>query len=192
MHSRGLAPQCYHSIFSSHHQAHSLLNPRKMSTNPQIRVSDLPDGSKPEIDFPNSSFFQNNQGQCLPTPAEILALSGKFQNSPKPPPVVFAHLNLIVKFGKNVKVAEAQCLYVIKKVLGDEVPVPEVYGWRIEGNRVFIYMELIRGVTLRDRWDNLNICDRTSVCDQLSQIMSSLRKVEQEPNDSFIGMLAST
>ncbi|KAF7872275.1 hypothetical protein EAF04_003199 [Stromatinia cepivora] len=160
-----------------------------MSTNPPIHVSDLPDGQNPEVDFPASSFFQNHPGQCLPTPAEVRALSGKIRAGPQPPPVIFEHLNLLVKFGRYVTVAEAQCLYIIKKVLGNEVPVPELYGWRVDGHCVFIYMELIHGVTLRDQWDSMDISDKTSVCDQLSQIMTSLRRVEQDPNDIFIGSI---
>jgi aminoglycoside phosphotransferase (APT) family kinase protein len=62
--------------------------------------------------------------------------------------VIFEHLNL---FGPQVAIAEAQCLCVIKKVLRDEAPVPEVYGWQVDGRDVFIYMQYVRGETLKDR-----------------------------------------
>jgi hypothetical protein len=158
-----------------------------MPANPQIHVTGLPDGREPTMDFLESSFFKDNgSGRCLPTPAEVRALS---QARPQPLPVRFEHLNLIVKFGPHVAIAEAQCLWVIKRVLRDEVPVPEVSGWRVDGRDVFIYMQLVRGETLKDEWDSLSIADKIAVCDHLRQIMTSLRQVEQDPNDTFIGTL---
>ncbi|TGO22418.1 hypothetical protein BPAE_0169g00260 [Botrytis paeoniae] len=109
---------------------------------------------------------------CLPTPAEVLALSGNGQTKPQPPPVIFEHLNLLVKFGRYVTLAEAQCLWIIREDLGDEVPVPEIYGWRVDGDHDF-----------------MDDSDKTSVCEQLSKIISSLRSVEQDPQDSFVGSL---
>ncbi|KAF7942629.1 uncharacterized protein EAE97_006083 [Botrytis byssoidea] len=161
-----------------------------MSTNLKIRASDLPGGRASSMDFLNSSFFQNERGQCLPAPAEVFALSGDGPRESRPPPVIFEHLNLLVKFGRYVKIAEAQCLWIIKKDLGGEVPVPEIYGWRTDGDYVFIYMELIRGVTLKHQWDSMNDSDKTSVCEQLKKIVSSLRSVEQDPQDPFIGSLS--
>jgi len=99
------------------------------------------------------------------------------------------HLGLIVKFGYDVTVYEAQCLSVMKQVLRNGVAVPEVYGWRVDSNQVFIYMQLIQGPTSKERWDSLNISDKVAVCDQLRRIMTCLRRVEQDPHDSFIGML---
>ena len=119
-----------------------------MSANPRIYATGLPDSNMSEMDFLESSFFKDNQ--CLPTPAEVRSLwDHEMPNQPLP--VRFEHLNLIVKFGPRVDVAKAQCLWVIKRVLGDKVPVPEVYGWRVDGRDVFIYMELIRGDTLFDQ-----------------------------------------
>jgi len=161
-----------------------------MSAKPQIHATGLPDGRQPKMDFLESSFFKDNgPDRCLPTPAEVRALSGANQAMPQPPPVRFEHLNLIVKFGPHVAIAEAQCLWVIKRVLRDEVPVPEVYGWRVDGRHVFIYMQLVRGETLKERWDSLSIADKITVCDHLRQITTSLRQVKQDPNDSFIGMV---
>ena len=152
-----------------------------------IHPSQLPQ-AKPELDFLDSSFFQSKQpGQRLPTPAEVreLATVKKF----RPPPVTIEHLNLLVKFGPHVTIAEAQCLWLIRKILGDKVPVPEVYGWRVDGHEVFIYMQLVRGVTLKERWEHLSVAEKTSVCGQLRRIITSLRQVKQEPFDQFIGML---
>lgn len=78
---------------------------------------------------------------------------------------------------------------MIKRVLGVEVPVPEVYGWRVDGEDTFIYMELVRGETVMDQWHSLNDADKTTVCDQLLQMITSLRQVEQDPDDLFIGTL---
>ena len=100
----------------------------------------------------------------------------------------FENLGLIVKFGLHVTVEEALCTWAIRRVLLHDVPVPEVYGWRVDGSEVFIYMELIRGVKLNERWDTLSDHDRSSVCDQLRKIIKSFRRLEQDPEDVFIGM----
>jgi hypothetical protein len=161
-----------------------------MPANTQIPATGLPSGTGPEMDFLESSFFKNNRlRQCLPTLAEVRALSGTGQSMSQPPPMKFEHLNLIVKFGPHVSIGEALCLWAIESVLSDEVPVPEVYGWRVDGRDTFIYMQLVQGETLMDRWHSLNAADKTAICDHLRQIMMSLRQVEQNPHDSFIGML---
>lgn len=154
----------------------------------QIQRSWLPNAAKQEMDFLESSFFKTNgPNRRLPTPAEVRALSPTHTTKPQPPPVKFEHLNLIVKFGPHVSVAEAQCLWLIRRVLPHEVPVPEVYGWRVDGRHVFIYMQLIRGQTLKDRWKLLSGPDKAAVCDQICQIVKSLRQIRQDPHDKFIG-----
>lgn len=108
--------------------------------------------------------------------------------NPQPEPVRFEELGLIIKFGPHVTVEEALCIWAIRRVLHTHVPVPEVYGWRVDGPEVFIYMELIRGDTLKDRWDALSDDEKTSICDQLRKITTSFRGLEQDPQDAFIGM----
>ena len=107
----------------------------------------------------------------------------------RPPPVRFESLGLIVKFGHHVTIYEAQCLQIIKRVFNDEIPVPEAYGWRVHNDQVFIYMQLIQGQALIDQWDSLSISDKLVICDQLRGITTSLRSVEQSPDDMFVGML---
>ncbi|KFY52372.1 hypothetical protein V496_08478 [Pseudogymnoascus sp. VKM F-4515 (FW-2607)] len=139
------------------------------------------------MEFFESSFFRDNG--CLPTPAEVRALSGTDQTKDQPSPVRFGHLSLIVKWGPYVTVSEAQSYWAIRQVLRSEVPVLELYGWRVDGRDVFIYMEYVRGETLRNWWDSLADANKTCVCDHLRQIITSLRRVEQDPDDTFIGML---
>ncbi|KAL2014878.1 hypothetical protein VTN00DRAFT_2403 [Thermoascus crustaceus] len=154
---------------------------------PRIYPSMLPDGANAEMDFRDTSFFKVNDQ--LPTPAQVRAMSnGADETHVHPPPVIFEDLNLLVKFGQYVYIAEAQCLWAIRRVLHDEVPVPEVFGWRVDDGMVFIYMELIRGDTLKDRWNSLSVADRAAVCDQLKRIVTSLRRVKQD-TDQFIGSI---
>jgi hypothetical protein len=161
-----------------------------MPDTPRIDPSWLPVTTLSEIDFLDSSFFKlHGSSQRLPAPAEVRALSGAGLMRPRPLPVRFENLGLIVKFGYHVMVYEAQCLLITKRLLGDEVPAPEVYGWRVDDDQVFIYMQLIQGQALIDQWDSLGISDKMAVCDQLHGIVTSLRSVEQDPDDTFIGML---
>ena len=148
----------------------------------------LPDASRPSTDFHDAAFFrENGSNQQLPRPEEVRRLSGANSLHPQPTPVVFEELNLIVKYGPHVKIAEAQCLWIIRRVLGNAVPVPEVYGWHVDGRDVFIYMQLIRGQRLKDRWQSLTITEKTTICDELRGITTALRQVKQSPSDPFIG-----
>lgn len=120
----------------------------------------------------------------LPKPAEVRALSHLRH------PVIFKDLDIFVKFGPfpEVTVAEAQCLWIIKQGFQGLVPVPDVYGWRVDESDVFIYMELIHGQTLYDRFDNLDSSEKKTPCDQLCHIISTLRQQEQDPAEKYIGM----
>jgi hypothetical protein len=51
---------------------------------------------------------------------------------------------------------------------------------------VFIYMELVPGVTLEIRWDSLLKEEKIKVCEQLQVILTALRQLEKDPNDQFI------
>jgi len=139
-----------------------------------------------DIFFKDSSFSQYG-AQALPSPAEVRAQSKELGKSPAPPPVRFQSQKLLVKYGRQITIAEGQCLWAIKRVLGTEVPVPEVYGWRQDGNEVFIYMELVDGETLEQRWGSLSTKERSDICGQLRDIITALRRLEQDPADRFVG-----
>ena len=157
-----------------------------------FQVPQLPDASKREMNFADSSFFRTTK-QTLPTIAQVKALSTDLYYHPQPKPVIFNDLNLLVKLGPNVKTSEAQCLWMIKRVFHDQVPVPEVFGWRVdERGYVFIYMELIRGQTLGDRLDDLDHLDKVALSDQLCDIVRTLRLLGQDPFNQYIGVLCSS
>lgn len=140
-----------------------------------------------EMNFLDSSFFKE-PSKSLPTPAQVRALSKDIHANPQPQPVIFEESKVFVKFGPYVTIAEAQCLWMIKRTFGDEIPVPEVFGWRVdEENYVFLYMELIQGQTLQDGWNELTSQDKSSLCDELCQIVNRLRRFEQDPSDQYIG-----
>ena len=48
-------------------------------------------------------------------------------------------------------------------------------------------MELIPGVTLEERWSDMNLSDKDAICGQLRNMLSSLRQLQQE--NTFIGEL---
>ncbi|KAJ5081959.1 Aminoglycoside phosphotransferase [Penicillium argentinense] len=105
----------------------------------------------------------------------------------RPPPVVFKDLGLFVKWGTAMSISEGQCLWAIGQRLKDHVPVPEIYGWREDGNEVFIYMEYLHAQTLEQAWDVMEPAERVSVCSELRTIFDNLRQLEQGPEDRFIG-----
>lgn len=158
-----------------------------MSKFPTI-VENLPAESVRKMNFFDSSYFKE-PGESLPTPAQVRALSKEIHANPQPQPIIFENSGVFVKFGPYVTIAEAQCLRMLKRTFGDEILVPEIFGWRVdEENYVFLYMELIQGQTLLHSWDELNSLEKSSLCDQLCQIANCLRRLEQDPSDQHIGM----
>ncbi|KAK2765226.1 hypothetical protein FQN54_008925 [Arachnomyces sp. PD_36] len=103
-----------------------------------------------------------------------------------PPPVIFESMGLFVKWGRRAQLSEGQTLYAVRRYLKNEVPVPEVYGWRTDGEEVFIYMEAIAGPTLEKSWDGLTPEDHVRICGELRKIFDNLRRLEQDPQERFI------
>lgn len=128
------------------------------SANPQIPLTDLPDGSQAQMNFLDSSWFRNHsRTRAFPSPEQVRSLSNPRRLLQL---VQFEELNIIVKFGAYISTSEAINLWAIRRVFQNQVPVPEVYGWRVverDGKtpEVFIYMQLIHGPTLDQRWDSM-------------------------------------
>ncbi|KAK3290383.1 kinase-like domain-containing protein [Chaetomium fimeti] len=167
-----------------------------MSTAPPFPFStkELPPTDQ-AIFFESSFFSRNGPGAELPTPADIRARSniqdpGVRHEASRIPPVRYEELGLIVKFGGPpcVTVDEGQCLWALRHAL-PQVPVPEIYGWTHDGGQVFIYMELVPGATLEQRWDSLNEAEREGICEQLRTILSELRNVRHGPGEFFVGRI---
>ncbi|POR30952.1 Phosphotransferase enzyme family protein [Tolypocladium paradoxum] len=159
---------------------------------PRIDISCLPDVSEPEMDFHDTSFFRSNLHNCpvpqLPTPASIL------EQYPNGGAYVakFEHLNLAVKFGQSsyLRLEEAQAMRAMRQIFpNNEVPVPEVFGWRKHGDQTFIYMSLIRGPTLREAWPSLTEADKKAICGELRCIVAALRQITQGSSNRFIGSI---
>ncbi|CAL1700022.1 unnamed protein product [Somion occarium] len=134
--------------------------------------------------FTDSTFFQRNGPHtALPDPTEVREKSTRRDDSPwRPiPPVMFPALGLAVKWGSRISIAEGQCLWAIRRAFRERVKVPEVYGWVTDGNDVFIYMELVEGVSLHDHWDLLTDQDKTNISQQLRTMILELRKLKHDP-----------
>lgn len=151
----------------------------------------------------DSSFFQ--KWDRLPSPNEVQArartqhqhLAGGYPNQNKvhsmttpyvrPPPVIFEEMGLFVKWGSSVQISEAQCLFAVHQFIKGDVPVPEVYGWRTEGNEAYIYMEYVNGQSLEQAWPSMGCEDKAGISRELRTIFQRLRQVEQDPEDPFVG-----
>jgi hypothetical protein len=146
--------------------------------------------------FPESSFFKERRGPALPTPAEIRAISkesGNIRSTSfnRPPPVILPPLGLVVKYGADVTVVEAQTQMMLHKHLHGQVPVPEVFGWTEDGGQRFIYMSLIEGETVQERWGGMNEDERRAVCEELKHMVKAWRALEPDRHDRYIGELSS-
>ena len=142
----------------------------------RISQSWLPNNLKDEMDFVDSSFFKT-AGRKLPYPQQLGASREGI--------TIISEMQLVIKFGPRVTIDEAVTMWVVRKYLGQQVPVPELFGWRVYQKTVFIYMELIPGVTLKERWGDMDLPDKNSICGQLHNMLFSLRQLQQE--NTFIG-----
>lgn len=145
--------------------------------------------------FGESSFFKKHTPtQSLPSPKEVREVANqstdpRARDTSRPPPVCFPSVNLLVKYGTEVTLAEGQCLLLVRKALYPLVPVPEVYGWCRDGDQVFIYMELLDGITLEKSWEGFVEEDKISICQQLRHMVDAWRGLKQNFSPSFIGEL---
>lgn len=76
----------------------------------------------------------------------------------------FVDLNLVVKSGVTVTIAEGQALWLMRRYT--DVRVPEVYGWIVDSGQTFIYMEYNEGVTVSSRWPSLTASEKSIVVAQ--------------------------
>ncbi|KAI9043375.1 uncharacterized protein KD926_003905 [Aspergillus affinis] len=159
-----------------------------------------PEGVEVEAGLPttrtisDSSFFREHQASMLPTPAEVRAInegSGDIRGTSfnRPPPVKFPSLGLIVKYGADTTVTEAETQNMLYKQLKGKVPVPEVFGWTEDGGQVFIYMFLIGGETMEQRWGALNEEEKEAVCKELNGMVKAWRSLEQPDRGLYVGSL---
>jgi aminoglycoside phosphotransferase len=94
-----------------------------------------------------------------------------------------------VKYGTEVTIAEGQCLLIIRNRFLQDIPVPEVYKWCKDDGQVFIYMELIDGVTLEKSWGGFEEEDRLAIWEQLRRMINAWRSRECDSDAAFIGKL---
>lgn len=61
--------------------------------------------------------------------------------------------------------------------------MPEVYGWRVIERKgdipeVFIYMQLVQGLTLEQQWPKLSTTNKETICSDLRVKVSCLRNLQ--------------
>ena len=156
-----------------------------------MHASALPVMTETAVDFRDTSFFQCPQGgnpsagsRQLPAPDEVRVKSNGQRI------VKFEQLGLVVKFGLPpvVTLVEARNMQTIRHMFpNNEIPVPEIFGWRVELGQVYIYMSLIPGLTLGKIYPSLIDSEKEMICRQLRSVVAALKSVRQEPSDQFIG-----
>lgn len=160
------------------------MNTSKLSTD----LVDPPVTDRVKI-FPESSFFKKRRAS---TPAEVRAINEKSGNIRatsfnRPSPVIISSLRLFVKYGADVTIVEAQTQMVAREQLQGQVPIPEVFGWAENGKQRFIYMSLIKGDMMRDRWGEMDEDERLAVCGELKHMAKAWRALKQDGLDRYIG-----
>ncbi|RAH54992.1 phosphotransferase family protein [Aspergillus piperis CBS 112811] len=142
--------------------------------------------------FPESSFFQEGRAPALPSLAEVRDLNLKTGNVAAtnlnyPPSVIIPSLGVVIKYGLSVSIVEAQTQIMVREESQGRIPVPEIFGWIEDNGQTFIYMSLIEGDTLADRWGGLSDDEKQAICEELHHYVKLLRTLEQDPRDKYIG-----
>ncbi|KAF2873990.1 phosphotransferase family protein [Massariosphaeria phaeospora] len=164
-----------------------------MTVHPQISLAELPDSSQTHVDFLDSTWFRTHgQTRELPAPEDVRRLA-KLQKTTLYP-VRFEDLGLVVKFGSHISVLEAISLWAVRRVFRDRVPVPEVYAWRVVERKgrtpeVFIYMQLVQGPTLQQRWASLDGAEKLSISSELRDMVDCFRGLRDGEAEQVIGSL---
>ncbi len=119
--------------------------------------------------------------------------SGVLKASRRPTlnPVLLEELDLVVKYGKDILIAEAQCLWYFSRHMRDDVPTPELYGWQVDGSQTFIYMEFVHGETLADAWPSMSEEDKDAIGEELHRCIAAWRGLRQESEPYYIGIRTS-
>ena len=153
-----------------------------------LHIGELP--SKESVVFRDSSYFKNSTGE-LPTPEEVrqkdIQVNDVRVRTERPPPIPFEDRGVVVKYGSEITIAEAQCLWYFNRHMRDEVPTPELFGWCRDGGETFIYMQLVEGDTLEQAWPSLRAEERAAICEQLRGCVKAWRELSQESEPYYIG-----
>lgn len=162
--------------FDSHRQNH----PRDPL---HIDQDSLPDITQLNMDFRDTSFFRrlDSEGRCfeLPSPASINALSetrhARVFEIDEPPMVIK------IDDTESVIMEEIQTMRALRQMYSrEEVPVPEVFGWRTHEGQVFIYMSFAEGRKLQHVWPELAGGDKERIQGDLSRLVMNLRRIRQD------------
>ena len=142
--------------------------------------------------FPQSSFFKVRETPHLPPPSTVRAINEQSGNVRatyfnRPPPVKIPELGLVIKYGADVTITEAQTQIMVREELDGQVPVPEVFGWTEDGGQVFIYMSIVEGDSLVERWGSMDESERRSICAELKDMSKAWRALEQQGHEPYIG-----
>ncbi|KAK2053478.1 hypothetical protein LY76DRAFT_639000 [Colletotrichum caudatum] len=65
------------------------------------------------------------------------------------PPVISHSLGLLIKYGGNVTILEAQTQMVVHQRLQGNVSMPEIFSWIEDNGQRLVYMYLVEGATLQ-------------------------------------------
>ena len=200
---------------SDHHEQDTQIDPspyecRSVPVSEPYHIPDNANNTSNSIQtFPESSFFREKRASTLPSPANIRAINeelngikGKKFNRPYPvrfPSLgLFVHIPILLGRSPRVQrhwlrrqanptIVEAQTQIMLCEKLQDHLPVLEVFGCAENGDQVFIYMALVEGETLMDRWSGLNGDEKQAICEELRDMVKMFRALEQDTADPYIG-----
>lgn len=73
---------------------------------------------------------------------------------------------------------KAEPLHMVNTQLKGKVSTSEVFAWTEGGGQIFIYMPLVEGDTLQERWGTLSEVEREAVYKELNRMVPAWRSLE--------------
>lgn len=146
--------------------------------------------------LPNSSFFKRQGAPKLPSPAEVRALNNatghwRATQLDSPTPLKIPSLGLLIKYGASITRAEVETqIFLYKQLRNHHIPIPEVFGHAEDNDQRFIYMALMPGDTLQERFAKLTAMELRALCAELRGMVKTWHSIlKQNEADVYIGTL---
>jgi len=90
--------------------------------------------------------------------------------------IVKVRQNLVVKYGKWIRIEEAEAINFVSE--NTSVPVPKIFNSYKIGDIAYIIMEYIKGKTLEELWEDLSNEERLTILSELKGYINQIRNIK--------------
>ena len=136
----------------------------------------------------NEACFPSSQSKDLPTPEEVdRSTDVIYDFVPGGRRVVGLDNNIIVKYGANIDLKEAESISFVSR--NTNIPVPNVLGTYTHDSKNYIFMSRVTGIPLSECLYSLSSTEYDTIAVDMKGYIDQLRglRIEEFEESSFIG-----